>query len=228
MKTKAILVHGAWADGSNWRKVIAALNSRGIDAQAAQIPLTSFADDVAALKRVVARHRHQPLAIVAHSYAGAVMTEAATHFANVRSLSYIAGYAPDANETVLDLRMKNPAHPDSPELKPDQDGFIWIDWDGITKGLAHDVTNQDEQRLILATQKPIALKCLQEVTTVPAWKSKPSWYLLCEQDRMLSIETQRFMAERISARTTSLGAGHHPLLSHPIEVADLIAQACSA
>ena len=227
MKPKLILVHGAWADGSNWRKVMAQLEAQGWESLAAQIPLTSFADDVEAVVRLVARQR-QAVVLVGHSYAGAVVTAAASHCPEVQALVYITAYAPDEGETIGALRQKNPAHPLCPVLAPDANGLVWMGLAGVREALAHGVADPAEQNLVFAAQKPIAAAILGERMPAPSWKNLPSWYLVCEDDRMASVETQRFMATRAGSTIRSVKAGHMPLLSHPEAVAGLIVEAAQA
>ncbi len=223
---KAVLVHGAWADGSNWNKVSIELQRRGIQVVAAQIPLTSFSDDVAVLCRVLHR-QNGPVVLAGHSYGGAVITAAGANEPNVKALVYVAGIVPDEGETVGELFQRVAPHPRAPQLAPDQDGFLWLKVDDFRNAVAPD-TSAEETALMAATQKPIALKCLGEAMTKPAWKEKPSWFLIAEQDRMLSPATQRFMAERIEAKIVSLPVDHTPLASHPGVVATLIEEAAAS
>jgi len=223
MKKSIILVHGAWADGSNWRKVIPLLTNLGHEVIAAQIPLTSFVEDVGAVKRAI-EHASGEVVLVAHSYAGAVIS-AAGHASKVKGLAFITAYAPDEGETVGALRTKNPAHAETPILKPDQNGFVWMGIQGVKSGLAHDLNDSTEQELIVTTQKPIADKILAEPMPAPAWREKPSWYLKCTNDRMASVVTQTWMAERAKSKIVSIESGHMPLLTQPESVANIILMA---
>jgi pimeloyl-ACP methyl ester carboxylesterase len=227
MKPTIILVHGAWADGSNWRNVIAELKKHGHEAVAAQIPLTSFAEDVEAVVRLAARQQ-QPVVLVGHSYAGAVITAAANLVRGTKALVYITAYAPDEGETIGALRQKFPNHPLCPQLAPDENGFVWMSLSGIQNAFAHDVSDAAEQWLIFAAQRPIAGKILGESMPAPAWKNIPSWYLVCEDDRMADAKAQRFMAERAHSTVRSIPSGHMSLISHPQDVANLIADAAQA
>jgi pimeloyl-ACP methyl ester carboxylesterase len=220
---KIILVHGAWADGSNWRKVIPLLKKVGTEVHAAQIPLTSFQDDVKAVTLCI-EHLGDDIVLVGHSYAGAVITAAGSS-PKVSGLVFITAYAPEEGETVGALRTKNPAHPKAPALRPDSSGFVWMNPDGIGEALAHDVTDVAELELIYATQKPISANILGESMGKPAWRTKPSWYLVCENDRMTSPLTQSWMAERAHSKITVVPSGHMPLLSHPEVVAQIIIDA---
>jgi len=222
----AVLVHAAWADGSSWNKVIVSLRELGFQVRSAQIPLTGLGDDVAALKRLLAQVEG-PVLLTGHSYAGAVITAVATDHANVKALIYIAGMAPDQGETVGTLFHRVPPHPQAPQLRPDPDGFLWLEPQAFIAAVAPDAP-LEEAVLMYATQKPIALKCLGEAVTEPAWKRKPSWFLLAENDRMISPSTQRFMAERIGARIHALNVDHTPLASAPETVVRIITEAADA
>jgi pimeloyl-ACP methyl ester carboxylesterase len=222
--TTVILVHGAWADGSSWNKVILPLKQRGFDVVAAPLPLTSLSDDAAALKRVIARTTG-PLILAGHAYAGAVI--AAVDDSRVKALVYIAALAPDVGETVAQVFYRDEPHSLAPKLAPDSDGFIWMPLEGFGSAFAQDAS-ADEIALSAAVQRPIALKCIQEPAPQPAWKTKPSWYLIAERDRMINPATQRFMATRMGAKTRSLGVDHTPLLTAPDAVADIIVEAAQS
>lgn len=224
-RVTAVLVHAAWADGSSWNKVTAGLQSRGFQVVAAQIPLTSLSEDVAVLRRVL-RGQNGPVVLAGHSYGGAVITASAAGDPKVKALVYVAAMAPEEGETVSELFYRATPHPSAPQLQPDRDGFLWLEADAFRHAIAPDAPAQ-ERALMAATQKPIAAKCLGEVMTKPAWKEKPSWFLVAEKDRMISPETQRFMAERIKAEVVSLSADHTPLASHPGAVAKLIEEAAA-
>jgi pimeloyl-ACP methyl ester carboxylesterase len=216
-----IAVHGAWADGSSWREVILGLEAKGLRVMAAPIPLTSLADDTAALKRAIARVQG-PVILAGHAYAGAVIAN--TGDEGVKALVYIAALAPDEGETVAQVFYRDEQHPQAPKLAPDEDGFIWMPEDGFRNAFAQHAT--DEQiALAAAVQRPIALKCIQEPVAKPAWRAKPSWFLIAEEDRMINPKTQHFMAERISASARSFPVDHTPLLSAPQKVVDLILEA---
>ena len=220
-----VLVHAAWADGSSWNKVTEELQRRGFNVVAAQIPLTSFSDDVAVLRKVLRRH-DGPVVLAGHSYGGAVISAAAASNPNVRALVYIAAIVPDEGETVGDVFHRMPPHPCAPKLEPDVDGFLWVNVDAYRTAIAPDASSS-ETALMAATQKPIALKCLGEPTTKPAWREKPTWFLIAEKDRMVSPETQRFTAERMKSRSVSLPVDHTPLASKPDAVAELISAAAN-
>jgi pimeloyl-ACP methyl ester carboxylesterase len=218
-----VLAHAAWADGSSWKKVTEELQRKGFSVVAAQIPLTSFTDDVVLLKKVLLRQKG-PIVLAGHSYGGAVITAAAAANPNVKALVYIAAIVPDEGETVGDVFRRVPPHPSAPQLQPDADGFLWLTVDAFRNAFAPGAT-ASETALMSAAQKPISVKCLEEPMTKPAWKEKPSWFLIAEKDIMLSPETQRFMAARMKSKTVSLPVDHHPLASKPDAVTDLITMA---
>jgi pimeloyl-ACP methyl ester carboxylesterase len=218
-----VLVHAAWADGSSWSKVIPRLQRLGLQVVSAQIPLTSLMEDIVAVQRVLGRV-NGPVVLAAHSYGGAVITGAAAGQPMVKALVFIAAMAPDEGETVGQLLHQAEQHAKAPQLVPDESGLLWMSADGFANAVAPDATSE-EITFMTATQKPIALKCLVEPMTKPAWKEKPSWYLLAEKDRMISPVTQRFMAGRMSALIDSLAVDHTPLASAPESVVRLIMEA---
>ncbi len=221
-----VLVHGAWADASSWNKVILQLQGLGMRARAAQIPLTSLTDDVAAVKGLL-RQVEEPVVLAGHSYAGAVITAAAVDDSRVTALVYIAAIVPDENETVGTLFHRAAPHPNAPQLAPDADGFLWLPVGAFATAVAPDAS-PEETSLMDATQHPIALKCLGEPIAAPAWKQKPSWFLIAEKDRMISPVTQRFMAERAHSRIHSRDVDHTPLVSASESVVRMIVEAADA
>ncbi len=216
-----VLVHGAWADGSCWSNVILPLRRQGLSVTSAPIPLTSLTDDIAALDRMVER-TNGPLILVGHAYAGAVI--AAAHEDRVTSLVYIAALAPDETETVADVFYRADPHPEAPRLAPDRHGFIWMPEAGFGQAVAHKASS-DQAAIMAAVQRPIALKCIQEKVPKPAWRTKPSWFLIAEEDRMISPETQRYMAQRMGATVRSHGVDHTPMYTQPDLVVDMILEA---
>jgi pimeloyl-ACP methyl ester carboxylesterase len=218
------LVHGAWADGSSWAQVIKPLLSRGLNVLAAPIPLTSLSEDVAALQRTLER-TDGPVVLVAHAYAGAVIAAAGNE--RVRSLVFIAALTPDEGETVGEVFYREKPHPEAPQLAPDRHGFLWMPNDRF--GTAFCQNAQPEQAALLAaTQRPIALTCIQEKAPTPAWKTKPSWYLIAQEDRMINPATQLFLARRMGARTRSERVGHTPLVTAPELVVEMILEAVTS
>jgi len=216
-----VVVHGAWADGSSWNAVILPLERKGLRVIAAPIPLTSLGDDVAAVKRTLAR-TNGPVVLAGHAYAGAVI--GAVDDERVKALVYIAALAPAEGETVAQVFYRDERHPKSPELAPDADGFIWMPEEGFGNAFAHHAT-AEQIALSAAVQRPIALKCIQEPVPKPAWKSKPSWFLIAEEDRMINPKTQHYMAERMGATVRSTRADHTPMYTAADLVIDLILEA---
>jgi len=219
-----VLVHGAWADGSSWQAIVGPLEKRGLNVIAAPIPLTSLSEDAAALKRTIAR-THGPVIVAGHAYAGAVI--AAANDERVKALVYVAALAPDEGETVAQVFYKDEPHPKAPKLSPDADGFIWMPDEGFANAFAQNAS-AEQIALCKAVQRPIAVKSIQEPALALAWKSKPTWYLLAEEDRMINPKTQRFMAERMKATVRSLAVDHTTLLTAPDKVVDIILEAAKA
>jgi pimeloyl-ACP methyl ester carboxylesterase len=220
----AVLVHGAWADGYCWSNVILPLKSAGLNVTTAPIPLTTLAEDAGALRRVIERTTG-PVILVGHAYAGAVI--AAVQDDRVKSLVYIAALAPDEGETVADVFYRMAPHPKAPQLSPDAYGFIWMPEDGFSNAVAHKAT-PDQLAIMTAVQRPIAVNCIQEKAPAPAWRAKPSWFLLAEEDRMIHPATQRFMAERMKANIRSHQVDHTPMHTAPGLVVDIILEAAQS
>jgi pimeloyl-ACP methyl ester carboxylesterase len=223
-RPSVVLVHGAWADGSSWSDIIGPLLSKGLNVVAAPIPLTSLSDDIAALDRAVARTAG-PVVLVAHAYAGAVI--AASSNGRVQSLVFIAALAPDEGETVAEVFYREKPHPQAPQLAPDADGFIWLPTAGFATAFAQHAS-PERAALFAATQRPIAVACLQQKAPRPAWKVKPSWYLVAEEDRMINPSTQLFMAQRMGARIRSDKVDHTPLVTAPGLVIEVILEAAAS
>jgi len=216
-----ILVHGAWADGSCWSNIILPLQHQGLNIIAAPIPLTSLTDDTAALRRVIARTAG-PIILVAHAYAGAVI--AAAHDDRVKSLVYVAALAPDEGETVADVFYRSAPHPEAPKLAPDANGFVWMPKEGFCRAVAHNAS-RDQLAIMAAVQRPLAVQCIQEKAPTPAWKTKPSWYFVAEEDRMILQETQRFMAHRMGATIRPHKVDHTPMYTAPNLVVGVVLEA---
>ncbi len=222
-----VLVHGAWADGSSWSNVIPLLQEKGYNVTAVQIPLTSLADDAAVTRRVLAMQNGSTI-LVGHSYGGAVITEAGANASNVVGLVYISAFAPDSGEVLGELNGRMPAGSGQANLRPDAYGFLWIDPKAFPESFAQDV-DPVQARVMAAVQKPLSASIFGEKATQAAWKSKPSWYLVSENDRIINPDLERFMAERIGAReVVSIPSDHASLVSHPDEVAQLIMDAANA
>ena len=216
-----ILVHGAWADGSCWRNVIVPLQQRGLHVICAQIPMTSLTNDASALSWALER-TSGPVVLVGHAYSGAVI--AAVREDRVKSLVYIAALAPDEGETVAKVFYRDIPHPEAPKLVPDSHGFIWMPNDGFRRAVAHKAS-ANQTNVAAAVQRPIAVQCIQDPAPTPAWRTKPSWFLLAEEDRMINPKTQRFMAERMGARVQSHSIDHSPMYTEPNLVIEVILEA---
>jgi pimeloyl-ACP methyl ester carboxylesterase len=216
-----ILVHAAWADGSCWTNAILPLQRRGLHVICAPIPMTTLSDDAAALSRVLER-TSGPLVLVGHAYSGAVV--AAVREDRVKSLVYVAALAPDEGEPVAKVFYRDEPHPDQPKMVPDFHNFVWMPEDAFGRALAHKAS-ADQVRIAAALQRPIALPCIQEPAPKPLWKSKPTWYLVAEEDRMINPKTQHFMAGRMGAKIHSHRVDHTPMYSEPNVVVDVIAEA---
>jgi pimeloyl-ACP methyl ester carboxylesterase len=221
MSATIVLVHGAWADGSCWQNVILPLRKEGLQVMCAPIPLTSLTDDIAALERVLER-TSGPAVLVGHAYAGAVI--AGPKDDRVKSLVYVAALAPAEGETVADVFYRAKPHPEAPHLEPDAHGFIWMPEGFFGRAVAHRVS--PEQATILeAVQRPIAVKCIQEKAPAPGWKTKPSWFLVAEEDRMIAPQTQCYMAQRMGAKIRTHNVDHSPMHTAPEVVVGVILEA---
>jgi pimeloyl-ACP methyl ester carboxylesterase len=218
-----VLVHGAWADGSSWAKVIAPLAAEGIRVLAAPLPLTSFDDDSAALERALER-APAPTILVGHAYAGAVV--GAVKSPSVRALVYVAALAPDEGETVADVFYRAEAHPLAPKLSPDRHGLIYLRDEAFAAAFAQKAA-AEEQVILSAVQRPISPACITVQMKHPLWRDRPAWFLVAEEDRMIAPDTQRFMAERMRAKVWSRPVDHAPMISAPGVVAGIIREACT-
>jgi pimeloyl-ACP methyl ester carboxylesterase len=222
-----VVVHGAWADGSSWGGIILPLEQAGLNVVAAPIPLTSLTDDAAALNRTLARTKG-PVLLAGHAYAGAVI--AAAQNERVKGLVYVAALAPDEGETVAQVFYKDEPHAKAPKLAPDAAGLIWMPDDGFANAFAHRAT-KEQLALAKALQRPISVNCIQQPAPKPLWKSKPAWFLVAEEDRMINPKTQHFMAQRMNATVKSVAADHTPILTDPENVVQFVlaaAQSCIA
>ena len=220
-KPTVVVVHGAWADGSSWSKVIQRLQAEDVAVVAAPIPLTSLSEDVKALDRMLERVAG-PALLAAHAYAGAVI--GSTRNERVRGLVFVAALAPDEGETVADVFYREPPHPMAPHLAPDSDGLIWMPEAGFASAFAQHASKQDNA-LFAAVQRPISVACIQEKVPAPLWKRLPSWYCLAGQDRMINPHTQEFMASRMKATLHRTDADHIPMATAPDDVVSFIREA---
>lgn len=216
-----VFVHGAWADGSSWSKIVAPLAADGVRTVAAPLPLTSFQDDVAALERVLERVPG-PIVLVGHAYAGAVI--GAVCGETVKALVYVAALAPDESETVLDVFTRIPPHPLAPKLEPDNHGLIYLPDAAFASAFAQNATAA-EQAVLRAVQRPISPACITVPVPRPLWKERPAWFLIAEQDRMIAGDNQRFMAERMKAHIRARAVDHTPLVTAPGVVLSVVLEA---
>ena len=216
-----VLAHGAWADGSSWARVITALQAEGANVSAAPLPLTSLADDVAALNRSLDR-TEGPIVLAAHAYAGAVVALARPE--RVKALVYVSALAPDEGEKVADVFYRLAPRPQAPKLAPDSNGLIWLPEAAFATAFAPNAT-ADDRAVLAAVQRPISLGCITVPVGRPLWKDVPSWFLVAENDRMIVPETQHFMAARMKAKVQAHAVDHTPIVTSPRVVADLIREA---
>ncbi|MGY2492738.1 alpha/beta fold hydrolase [Cupriavidus sp. CP313] len=221
-KTTVVLVHGAFADGSAWDKVVPLLQAKGLNVVSVQNPLTSLADDVAATRRALDRQTGT-VVLVGHSWGGVVISEIGQH-ERVKALVYVAAFAPSEGQSVADLAKDYPTPDGSNFLVADKEGFLTLSTEGVAKHFAQDVPAA-QTRIMAVTQGPVSGKSFEEKITVAAWKTRPSWYVLTEQDHMIQPALQKAMAQKISARVVTLPTSHVPQLSRPRQVADAIVAA---
>jgi pimeloyl-ACP methyl ester carboxylesterase len=219
-----LLVHGAWSDGSSFQTVIPLLQRQGFHVVSVQIPLTSFADDVATTRRALALE-DGPVLLVGHSYAGAVITETGTD-PKVIGLVYLAALAPEVGESTSSLLGSVPAAPLFSQLIQDGSGFLKVTEEGYLADFVEGLATK-EQRVLAATQKPTSPASLGGAVTQAAWKQKPSWYVVMDTDRAVSTDLQKFMATRIQASVYGVSSCHVVMLSHPAEVSAVITLAAS-
>ena len=224
-KPTIVLVHGAFADGSSWSKVIPILQRDGYTVIAVQNPLTSLAADVETTKRVVTAQTG-PVVLVGHSYGGAVITAAAAGSANVKALVYLAAFAPDSGVPIGAFGQQYPTQLGT-ALKPDAAGFLYIDPARFHELFAADLPVA-ETNVAAATQKPIIGSVFGASVDQVAWKTIPSWYVVSQDDKAINPDEERFYAKRMKPHTTEIKASHVAFLSHPAEVVRLIEQAAGA
>ena len=220
-EASVVLVHGAWADGSSWVRVISPLIAAGHKVLAAPLPLTSFEADVAAVERTLERVPG-PIVLVAHAYAGAVIGAARNE--RLQALVYIAALAPDEGETVADVFYRAPPHLRAPKLSPDTHGLIYLPEQAFAEAFAPNAT-AEQQALLAALQRPIAPACITTRVGAPRWRDLPSWFLVAEHDYLIPPETQRFMANRMRARVRAHPVDHSPMVTAPTVVIEIIREA---
>jgi pimeloyl-ACP methyl ester carboxylesterase len=222
MTKNIVLVHGAWADGSGWEGVYWQLKADGYNVSIVQNPLTSFADDVAATKRTLAA-QDGPATLVGHSYGGAVITEAGND-PKVAGLVYIAAFAPDKGESVSSLIQNPPPGAPVPPILPPQDGFLFLDKGKFPASFAADVEPK-KAAFMADSMVPWSLAAFTGAITEPAWKTKPSWYLVATDDLMIPPDAQRFMSKRAGSTVVEAKGSHAIYVSQPGVTAKLIGEA---
>lgn len=218
-----VLVHGFWGDAAHWSKVIVELSRKGFDKlRAVELPLTSLDDDAERTRKMV-KQQQSPVVLVGHSYGGAVITEMGD-LPNVVGLVYIAAFAPDAGESPGGISQAKPPAAIN-NLAPDNDGYLWIKPDKFHESFCQDLTN-DEALIMAVTQKAPLASTFGNNVSAPAWKTKPCWYQVSSEDRMINPENQKHMSARMNARKViTLAASHASLASNPVEVSALIEEA---
>jgi pimeloyl-ACP methyl ester carboxylesterase len=217
-----VLVHGAWADGSSWNKVISALLIKELAVIAVQTPLTSVEDDVAAVNRIVSDTKG-PIILVGHSWGGMAVTQAGID-PKVMALVYVSAFAPDVGESGSSLIGAHPAPPALSTAVTDSLGYVYQTEDGAVENMAPDIP-VEEARILSVTQGRLAAAAFGQAVAAAAWKTKPSWFVVTSEDRVVSVELQMAEAKRMNAKVTTLKSSHMSLLSHPMEIAAVIEDA---
>jgi pimeloyl-ACP methyl ester carboxylesterase len=225
-KPNILLVHGAWGDGSHWRHIIAPLHKKGYRVLAAQLPLTSLADDVNVTNKL-ADALESPTLLVGHAYGCGVITGAG-NMPNVVGLVYLAGPALDKGESLTSLLARWSPPQWKSDVRKDKHGFLWIPPEKFRETFCHDL-DETESLILALSQKPTAARCFEEESGAPAWRVKPSWYQISAYDRMIHPETEDWMAKRISPRKTiTLQTSHASILTNPNEIVKLIEEAVNS
>ena len=221
-----VLVHGAWADGSCWSGVIERLQAEGFQVRAPQFPLSSLADDVARLRQVL-EFQDGPTILVGHSYGGQIITALGPDVPGVVGLVYVAAFALDEGESLGSLLSQGPVTPSLAHLFTDARGFGWLSEDDFVNHFAADV-DPIRARALYAVQQPLASSAFTDVMGAPAWKSKPTWYLVAQNDEAIPPDAERQFAERMGATTVEIPSSHVAMVSHPGDVAQLVEKAAEA
>jgi pimeloyl-ACP methyl ester carboxylesterase len=225
-RPNVVLVHGAWADGSSWSSVIERLQADGYHVTAPQFPLTSLADDVARLRQVLAL-QDGPTVIVGHSYGGQVMTALGDDAPNVVGLVYIAAFGLDEGESLGALLAQGPPTPALAHQFVDERGFVWLSEDDFVNHFAGDL-EPIKAKVSYAVQQPLSASAFDDVIGMPAWKGLRSWYLVAQEDEALPPDVERMFATRMGATSVEVPSGHLAMVSHPVEVVELIETAAEA
>lgn len=218
-KPSVVLVHGAWADGTSWGKVIPLLEDAGYEVMAVQLPLTSLSDDIKVAKRALALQKG-PTVLVGHSYGGAVITGAGND-PHVKALVYIAAFGLDEGESLEQLSQQGPPPPGSKAYRMDAEKFFWLDKGLFAESFAQDV-EPGLAKVMAAVQNPLSFASFAEKSGPPAWKKVPSWYLVSKNDRMIPPGAEEFMGKRMGATVEFVDASHVSMVSQPAVVAKMI------
>jgi len=217
-----VLVHGAWADGSSWSKVIPILLAKGVPVVAAQLPLSGVADDLAATTRIMS-DIDGDIVLVGHSWGGVAVTQAGVD-PRVKALVFVSAFAPDVGETGSGLIGEHPTPPALSTIGTDKAGFVYQTEAGMVENIGPDLP-PEEARVLAVTQGRLAGKAFGETVVAAAWKAKPSWFVVTSEDRVVSVELQKAFATRMGATIREIKASHMSILSHPAEIAAVIEQA---
>ncbi|MDO1583771.1 alpha/beta hydrolase [Rhizobium oryzicola] len=220
--TTVVLVHGAWADGSSWQRVVPLLLEAGVTVRAVQNPTTSLADDVAATQRVL-KTIEGPVVLVGHSWGGAVIAEAGND-PKVKALVFVAALPPGTGQSVGDLVGSHPTPPGLSKITDDGNGFLWLSEEGWNDYVGQDLP-KNETTLLYTLQPPLPVTTFGDKISKAATETRPNWYIVSTEDCIVSVELQYELAKGIKAKTTELAASHLSLLSKPREVADVILDA---
>ena len=222
--TNVVLVHGAFADGSSWDRVIPLLEARGLHVVSVQNPLSSLADDTAATRRAI-EQQTGPVVLVGHSWGGFVITQAGDDD-KVKALVYVAALVPDSGASVNDMMKNQPAPVWAGELRKDSANFLTLSTNAVINDFAQDLPTA-QARVLATTQGPWFAGCLDDKVSIAAWHTKPSWFVVANQDRMIDPRAEEAMAREIGATTIHVDSSHVAMLSHPKAVADAIFAAAS-
>jgi pimeloyl-ACP methyl ester carboxylesterase len=220
-----VLVHGAWADGSSWSKVLPLLRAKGLHAVAVQNPLSSIADDVASTNRLI-NAQDGPVLLVGHSYGGAVITEAGNN-PKVMGMVYVAAFAPEEGETLGGMAAQYPTPPAYSEFRQVEDGYLVLTEKGVRESFAQDLT-PSEQSLIFAVQGATQSALLGTPIKKAAWHSKPSWFVIASNDRTIAPEQEISTAKRMGAKTLTVASSHLAMIAKPNEVANFVIEAAAS
>jgi pimeloyl-ACP methyl ester carboxylesterase len=215
-----VLVHGAWADGSSWRKVIGPLQDAGHNVMAAQLPLNNLADNVARVRQVLAL-QDGPTVLVGHSYGGQIMTALGTDAPNVVALVYVAAFGLDEGESIGALLGQGEPTPAVTHISVDSLGFAWLPLDAFLAHFAPDV-DEAEAKIMYAVQQPLTVSAFDDVMGTPLWKQHPSWFAVAQHDEVIPPDAERLFAQRMGATVVEVDSSHVVMVSHPEEIVDLI------